>query len=205
MAAISTPEMARAARACVCELLPPPMRPMCVGIALFAFAAEVNAVHAGVVHLGDGGGAAARVGEDFGFVGRSFQSACHAEAEHAFFIVGEYNFFAKGMQSRDAIHAAEVWAATKDEAGVFFENGLLLPGYPIRFDFEHAPVGAALCGDDRAVANDAHLRGVFGLDGFGIVPEVEAVDITVVEPETDMMRMVHAFAGAGLERIAARD
>src|SRR3989442_12232972 len=159
------------------------------GIALFAFAAEVNAVHAGIVQLGDGSGAAARVGEDFGFVGRSFQSACHAEAEHAFFIVGEYNFFAKGMQSRDAIHAAEVWAATKDEAGVFFENGLLLPGYPIRFDFEHAPVGAALSGVDPRAANDAHLRGVFGLDGLGIGPEDVADDINVVETEADKKRM----------------
>src|SRR5207247_11219605 len=101
------------------------------------------------------------------------------------------------MQSRDAIHAAEVWAATKDEAGVFFENGLLLPGYAIRFDFEHAPVGAAPCGDDRAVASDAHLRGACALDGCGVAPEVEDVDITVAAPATATVRMVHAFGGSG--------
>ena len=51
----------------------------------------------------------------------------------------------------------------------------------------------------------AHLRRVFRLDGVGIIPEVDAVDVFVVEPEAGMMGMIDAFAGALLEREAASD
>ena len=54
--------------------------------------------------------------------------------------------------------------------------------------------------DDRA-----HLRRLFGRDRVGVVPEVEAVDVAVVEPQSDVVRMVDALALAGLERVAARD
>src|SRR5438270_13484303 len=66
-------------------------------------------------------------------------------------------------------------------------------------------VGAAFCRDDGTVANGAHFAGILRLDGFGIIPEVEAVDAFVVEPETGVMRMINAFGGARLERKTTRD
>src|SRR5713101_2351810 len=43
------------------------------GFAFFGFTGEIDAVDASVVQLGDSGGAAGGVGEDFGFVGGRFE------------------------------------------------------------------------------------------------------------------------------------
>jgi hypothetical protein len=51
----------------------------------------------------------------------------------------------------------------------------------------------------------AHFRGVLGLDGFGVVPEIEAVNVAVVEPQAGVVRVVDTLAGARLEREAAGD
>lgn len=53
--------------------------------------------------------------------------------------------------------------------------------------------------------NRAHLCAVFGLDGVGVIPEIEAVDAFVVEPQAGVVGVVDALAGAGRERVAARD
>jgi hypothetical protein len=55
------------------------------------------------------------------------------------------------------------------------------------------------------VEHGAHLRRVLGLDRVGVVPEVEPVHVAVVEPQTDVVRMVDALPGARVERKAARD
>src|SRR5882672_5486172 len=49
----------------------------------------------------------------------------------------------------------------------------------------------------------AHLGGIFRLDGVGIVPEIDAVDVFIVEPKSGVMRMIDAFAGSLLEWKAA--
>src|SRR5712692_7800563 len=51
----------------------------------------------------------------------------------------------------------------------------------------------------------AHLGRVFRLDGVGIIPEINAIDVFIVEPKARVMRMVNAFAGALLKRKAASD
>jgi hypothetical protein len=43
------------------------------------------------------------------------------------------------------------------------------------------------------------FRRVLGRDGVRVVPEVEAVDVAVVEPEADVMRMVDALARPRLQ------
>src|SRR6266850_617959 len=51
----------------------------------------------------------------------------------------------------------------------------------------------------------AHLGGIFRLDGVGIVPEIDAVDVFIVEPKSGVMRMIDAFAGALFEGEATSD
>ena len=51
----------------------------------------------------------------------------------------------------------------------------------------------------------AHLGRVFRLDGIGIIPEIDAIDIFVVKPEAGVMGMIDAFTGALLEWEAASD
>src|SRR5712691_9098904 len=53
--------------------------------------------------------------------------------------------------------------------------------------------------------NGAHFGRVFRLDGVGIIPEIDAIDVFIVEPKAGVMRMIDAFAGALLERKAASD
>src|SRR5258708_4553232 len=113
-------------------------------IAFFAFAGEIDAVYAGVVELSDGGRAAIAVGEDFWLVGRSFQRAIDAHAENAFLVVMEDDFFVESLQRGNAVDAAEIRAATKDEAGVFLQNELLLAGDPLPVDFPLTLIGPAL-------------------------------------------------------------
>ena len=110
------------------------------GVAGLALAGEVFAVDAGVVHFSDGCGTAAGVGEDFRFVGRHFERASYAHTEETFLVVVEDNFFGLRLQRRDAIDAAEFRVAAEDEAGVFFQDELLLAGDPVHVDDEFATV-----------------------------------------------------------------
>src|SRR5207253_3611941 len=146
-------------------------------IAGFAIAGHIVAVDPGVIHFSDGRGAAAGVGEDFGFVGRHFERAGYTHTEETFLIVGEDHFLGLRLQRGDAIDAAEFGIAAEDEAGAFLQDELLLAGDPVRVDYEFATVGTAGGGDDRAMEDAAHFGGVFGLDGGGIVPEVEAINV----------------------------
>src|SRR5258708_39161933 len=150
-------------------------------IAFCALAGEIDTVYAGVVELSDGGRAAIAVGEDFWLVGESFQRPSDAHAEHAFLVVVEDNFFVESLQRGNAVDAAEIGATTKDEAGVFLQNELLLAADPVGVDFQLSLIGAAHCQRDRPMANVALLRGIFHLNCFRVVPEIEAVDVAVVK------------------------
>src|SRR5205807_8952743 len=52
------------------------------GFAFFAFAGQIDSVHAGVVELRHGSSSPARVGENFRFVRGHFQGTHDAQAEH---------------------------------------------------------------------------------------------------------------------------
>src|SRR5205807_9347346 len=106
------------------------------GVALFSYTGEVCSVDAGVVQLGDGGGAAAGVSVDLGFVRRDFESADDAKAQDAVFLILEINFFVERAERGDAVHAAKAGAATEDEVGVFLEQNCFVEGDDIGFDIE---------------------------------------------------------------------
>src|SRR5260221_7072975 len=169
-------------------------------IAFFAFAGEIDTVYAGVVELSDGGRAAIAVGEDFWLVGGSFQRASDAHAENAFLVVVEDDFFVESLQRGNAVDAAEIGATTKDEASVFLQNELLLAADPVGVDFQLSLIGAALCQRDSAMADYAHLRGIFHLNCFRVVPEIEAADVAIVEPQASVMRMIDTLTRPRLER-----
>ena len=66
-------------------------------------------------------------------------------------------------------------------------------------------VRASLYRDDGALLDGAHLWSILRLDGFGIVPEINAIDAFVVEPQPSMMRMIHTFTGPLLQWEATSD
>jgi len=84
-----------------------------------------------------------------------------------------------------------------NKSRVFFQNELLLTGDPVGFDFELASVGTALGQRNGAMPNVAHLGSVLGLDGFGVVPEIETIDVPVVKPDSDMVRWSTRSPGLG--------
>src|SRR5712692_2753145 len=175
------------------------------GVAFFAFAGEVGAVDAGVVQFGDGRGAATRVSVDLGFVGGNLESADNAKAQDTVFLILEIDFFFESAEGGDAVHAAKAGPAAEDKVRVFPEQNFFVEGDPIGFDVELALLRTAFCGDDGMMDDGAHLGRVLGFDGVRIVPEIEAIDIFIVEPEARVMGMVNAFARALLKRIAASD
>src|SRR5439155_11989051 len=106
------------------------------GVSFFSFTGEVCSVDAGVVQLGDSGGAAAGVGVALGFVRRDFESADDAKAQDAVSLILEINVFVERAERGDAVHAAKAGAATEDEVGVFPEQDFFVEGDPIGFDVE---------------------------------------------------------------------
>jgi hypothetical protein len=74
-------------------------------------------------------------------------------------------------------------------------------GVPGGFGDEFACGGAAFGRDDAVVVDGAVAGACVGLDGVGVVPVVDVVDVGVVEPEAGVVGMVGALAGQG--RIAA--
>src|SRR4029077_17064341 len=91
-------------------------------VTFFSITGKVNAVNAGVVQLGDWGWATACVGKDLRLVRRGFQSARHTDAQKAFLVIMEDNFFTLRLQRSYALNASKVWAALKNESRMFLQN-----------------------------------------------------------------------------------
>src|SRR5882672_749607 len=89
-------------------------------LADFAFAAQVDARDAGVVHQGDFGRIALLVGEDFRLGGRLFELARDADAERAFFRIVEDDLLVLRGERDDAVNDADVFRGAED-------NRLVLP------------------------------------------------------------------------------
>src|SRR6267154_80246 len=174
-------------------------------VALSAFTGQIDAVYAGVVQLGDRGWIALCVREHFRFIAGSFQAAGNAHAQYAFLIVIEHNVFADRLQRGDAVDAAKIGSAAEDKASVLLQNDLTLAANPVGINFEFALLGTTLCERDRLVTNVAHLRCVFRLDSCRVVPEIETVDVPIVEPQADVMWMVDALARTRIQRISSRN
>src|SRR5580658_5199869 len=96
-------------------------------------------------------------------------------------------------------------AARKDVARGLVENRLVFSGDPNRLDNQLAAIDAAASGHDPGVKDGAHPGARLGFYGVGVIPEIEAVHVSVVEPKARVVRVVDTFVGAGIERIAAGD
>src|SRR5271168_1709706 len=174
-------------------------------IAFFSFTRQVGAVDTGIVQLSDGGGPAAGIGVDLGLVRGNLESADDTQSQDAILGIRKRNFFIECREGSYTVDAAEAGAAAEHEACVFLEQDFFVESDPSGFYFQLALLRAALGSDDRAVNYRSHLGSILGLDGVGIVPEIEAVDVFVVEPKAGVMRMIDAFTGALLQRKTARD
>src|ERR1700676_4601553 len=174
-------------------------------VPLFPFASEIDAVHSGIVELGYRCRPPARIGEHFGLIRWGFEFSSDAHAKHAFLVVVEHNLLAPGLQCGNAVDATEIRSAPEHKSRVLPQDDLLLARDPVAVDFQLSFIRSALCHSNGAMADVPHLWRVFRLDGFRVVPEIETVDIPVVEPQPDMVRMVESFPRPRLKRKTACD
>ena len=114
-----------------------------------AFAAQVDAVDAGVVELGDGGGLAAAVGEDLGLGRGLLERAGDADGDDAFLGIMEDRRLVLRGQGDDAVDDAQVLGGAEDEGLVLLEHLGAVGHDPIRGDFEGRGAVAAV---DRLLA-----------------------------------------------------
>jgi hypothetical protein len=90
--------------------------------------------------------------------------------------------------------------AGEDELRPLAQQDLAVGRDPVGFGVELAALGAACGGHDPPVEDRPHLRSLRRLDLVGVVPEIESVHHLVVEPQTDVVRVIDALAGARRER-----
>src|ERR1017187_2319046 len=182
------------------------------GVADLAFAGAVDAGSAGG-RSRDRGCNAVGVAEGLGLCGGRFEEVGDAETQHAVLVVVEDDG-RNGFEGHGHVDGAGGFAVDRDlgedVAGGLADDGrrLVAPdrgdvggGVPGGFGGELAGGRAALGRNDAAVVDGAVFGAGLGLDGVGVVPEVDVVDVGVVEPQAGVVGMVGAFAGQG--RVAA--
>ena len=137
-------------------------------------------------------------------VGRDLQLFGDAEAEHAVFGIGKM-YIGLGGERGGAVDDAFVRGGGEAVGRMFDEQGGILLIGPAGGIGEGSFVGFAGSGAHRIGADPAVLAFLVCGDRVGVVPEVEAIDILIVKPKSDMMGMVGGVAGAGPERESAGD
>ena len=178
--------------------------------ALQALAAVVDPVHALVVQGGDGGGRAAGVGEDLGLVRGRLEGPRHAEAEDPLLVVRE-----AGPRSPPAGATSVVirsmlrvsFVRRRRRSRVISSRTVLPSGITQSAATSRVPsLGAA---SRRCSMARWWMVPIFaassGRQGLGVVPEVDAVHVAVVEPEADVVGVVHPLPGPRVEGEPARD
>src|SRR2546428_1642994 len=79
------------------------------------------------------------------------------------------------------------------------QDGLAGWHHPIHLGDDLATLLTTLRRDEPPVKDRSHLGRVVRLQRIGVVPEVDAVDALVVEPEADMVRVIDALTRPRIE------
>ena len=173
-------------------------------VTLEAFAAGVAARDSFVVEGRRFHRLARGIGQELRFFRRLLERARHAQTERAFLVVTEYDFLNRG-ERRISFDGPLVGAGAEHEMGPFPDQRLSISLHPFTLDDQLATVDAAFRVDHLAVEDRPHLGRAFSRDRVGVVPEVQSIDVAMVEPQPDVVWMVDAFTRTRLERVAARD
>ena len=137
-------------------------------------------------------------------VGRLLERARDPQADHAFLVVVEHDRLIERRQGRDPIDRCAIAASPRKTNCVCSWSSGLPSAVTQSISTVSSPsIVAAFALDDLPMQDRAHLL-ARGLDGVGVVPEVEAVHVTVVQPQADVMRMIDSLTLPRFEREAAR-
>src|ERR1700733_11160455 len=106
----------------------------------------------------------------------------------------------KRMQRSDRVDHPLIVFLRKHVACSLLQDVLAGACGPHRVDNQFPAVSPAFGGDYLLLVNGTHLGTVLRLDGVGVVPEVESVYVTVIEPNSRMMRMIDPLARTRRQR-----
>src|SRR5262249_53132882 len=79
------------------------------------------------------------------------------------------------------------------------QHRFLIWSQPVILDFKFALLGTAPGSDHIAMYDGAHFALVLRLDGIRVVPEIDSVNVAIVEPEADVMGVVGSLTWRGRE------
>ena len=149
------------------------------------------------------------VEEDAALFGGRLEEVGDADAEDTFLVVVEDDF-GEGRESDGHVDGANGLTAEfgvgEDVVGRLFEDVVRRSAVVQVDSVVSSPEVVPLFAETMRSWSDGAVFGtVGGLDGVGVIPEVEVVDVAVVEPESGVVGMVDSFAGEGLEGKAASD
>src|SRR5262249_23751593 len=164
---------------------------------LLAFTGEIVTGNSCAIRCRDLRHASARIGEGLRLFTRQLQRPRHAQAKHAFFVISKRDLAVESCQRRDSIHAAHAGGSSKNIDGVLTQHWFLVRAQPVCLDFEFAFLGAAPGSEHIAMYDRAHFALVLRLDGVRVVPKINSADVAVVEPETNVMRVVGSLTWSG--------
>jgi len=165
---------------------------------------QVVAVNIGGVAGGDLCYISLVVNEFAGCVGGDLQLFGDAETKHPVFGIGEMHIRLGGERG-GAVDDAFARSSGEAVSRVFDEQGSLLLVDPASGVGQVGLVGSVGSGVDGVGMDPAVLALPVCGNGVGVVPKVEAVDILIIKPQSDMMGMVGGVTGARLERESAGD
>src|SRR6202453_5150217 len=170
-------------------------------ISLLALTGQIDTRCAGCIGSWNLRRPAIRVGEGATFLIGRLQPTCCAYAQQTFLVVVKH-YPIERVQSSDRVDHPLIVFLRKYVARLLLDNVLATACSPYRVDDQFPAVTPAFGGDNFLLVNGPHLGAVFRLDGVGVIPEVESVYVTVIEPNSRMMRMIDPLTRARRERKA---
>src|SRR6266478_6124059 len=93
----------------------------------------------------------------------------------------------------------------KDIGGRLAQDWLTVRHYPVRRHLKLATIFTIMRARNSSLHNPSHLALLFRRERGRIVPEIDAVDVAVVEPQSGMVWVIHTLARARVQGKAARD
>ena len=147
------------------------------------------------------GGPPIGVGKCATLFGGRFQPASDTYAQQTLLIVMEDDPI-EGVQGDYQVDDPFIVVLRKDVAGFLLQEILVSARRPYRLHDEFSSL-TALGGDYFLVVNRTHLFAVGGLDRVAVIPKVEIVYVTVIEPNSCVVRMIDSLGWPRRQRKAA--
>src|SRR5687768_16055942 len=159
----------------------------------FAFAGQKVPADTFIIQHSNLGRNSLGIRKDLRLIRRYFKLAGHADAKHAFLVILHRHLFLLGGQRCYPFYDTAVIIAAENKRSGFFQQHIPRMIMPVGSYVECALVFTIFRAYYFLVADSAILWLVSLFNGVGVVPEVQPVHITIVEPYADMVWVIRSF------------